>query len=198
MKNWKIGTRITAGFGIVIAIAMMLGVFALSLVGTIEKRSADVTDKALPGLYLVAQIQNGVQKNFAMLLTLAASKDRQEVARLTTALQNARAQNSNLLTEYEKTIVTDKGKELFGKVKAARSVYSTAVEAVLQLKRDAKDPEAVATLEGELRPANVKYVDAMTEVMAFRKSFSDEKERQSRKLSVPPAQASRSVWQPPC
>ena len=41
MKNWKIGVRIAAGFGLVIAIALALGIFAYSRIGVIEKSSAD-------------------------------------------------------------------------------------------------------------------------------------------------------------
>jgi len=48
MKNWKIGKRIGAGFGAVIAIAMALGLFAYSRVGLIESSSNNITASKLP------------------------------------------------------------------------------------------------------------------------------------------------------
>ena len=57
MKDWKIGTRIAAGFAIVILIAAALGFFAYGEVGEIEKTSGQVTAKTLPKLFLVGQIQ---------------------------------------------------------------------------------------------------------------------------------------------
>jgi hypothetical protein len=47
MKNWNIGTRISAGFAAVIAIAMLLGEFADSRVGAICKSSNDVSGTPL-------------------------------------------------------------------------------------------------------------------------------------------------------
>ena len=60
-------------------------------------------------------------------------------------------------------------------MQAARTVYSTAFEAVLQLKRAGKDREAAVALEGQLRPAHLKYVDTVAELMAYRKSSADDK-----------------------
>ena len=111
MKNWKIGTRIAAGFAAVIAIAIALGLFAYTLVGTIEKSSDEITLDALPGLYTVAQVENNVQRNLSLLLTLAASKDRQEETRIENEIQELRGKNTSFLADYEKTIVTVKGRE---------------------------------------------------------------------------------------
>jgi methyl-accepting chemotaxis protein len=175
MKNWKIGTRITFGLAAVTAVALTLGIFALVLVGSIEKSSGEITAVAMPELYQVAQIQNSTQKTFAMLLTSAFSKDRPEIARLETEIRNARAKNSAAMAEYEKSIRTVKGRELFESMQAARADYTAAVESLLQLKRAAKDQEAIGLLDNQLRPANGKYVAAMSDLMAHRKAFSDEK-----------------------
>jgi methyl-accepting chemotaxis protein len=175
MKNWNIGTRITVGFTAVIAIAMTLGIFAHTLIGTIGEDSTSITGSAMPGLYKVAQIQNNVQKNFAMLLTLVFCKDPQEVARMEVEIRDARGKNGILLAEYEKTIQTAKGREMYTGVAASRVAYSTAVETLLQLKRASKDQEAQAFLNSQLRPTNAKYVDAMAGLMDYRKSFADEK-----------------------
>ncbi|MEI9975598.1 MAG: MCP four helix bundle domain-containing protein [Ignavibacteriota bacterium] len=175
MKNWKIGTRISIGFGAIIAVSMALGIFAATLVGGIQRNSEEVTGKALPGLYLVAQIQNAVQKNFSSILTLLTIEDPRAAAQLEAEILNSRSQNTGNITEYEKTIITEKGREMFNNVKAARSVYSTAFEEVLKLKRDGKEKEAYAAVDSHLRPAHAKYVEATSSLMALRKSFADEK-----------------------
>ena len=177
MKNWKIGTRITVGFGAVIAVALALGIFAYILVGGVAGSSKEITGSALPGLYLMAQIQNSVQKNFSAVLTLLDCKDRRQAAQMDAAILNSRAQNTNVLAEYEKIVLTAKDRELLGNVKAARAVYSTAFDAVLQSKRAAKDQEAAALVDSQLRPAHARYVEAAAELMANAKSFADEKSR---------------------
>ncbi len=177
MKNWSIGSRIIAGFGVVIATAMALGIFAHSLVGTIESSSTEITAYALPGLYTIAQLQGSVQKNFSLLLTAVGSKDRREVERVEGEIRSSRASNTNVLAEHEKTIRSQKDRELYENMKAARTAYSAALESVMKLKQDTKDQAAVAALNGELRPAYSKYIAAMAELMAYRKSFSDEKSK---------------------
>ncbi|HLK65450.1 MAG TPA: methyl-accepting chemotaxis protein [Bryobacteraceae bacterium] len=174
MKNWKIGRRITAGFGAVILVVVALSAWSYTMVGTIDKSSTEITANALPGLFLVSQIQKIVEKHLAAALTMMASKDSAEVTRLTAEIQEARARNTALFAEYEKTIVTAKGRELYQNVKTARAAYGDALDAFLQLKHAAKDQEAISLLNGRVRPTHAKYADAMSEMMAFRKAFSDE------------------------
>ena len=175
MKHWKIGKRITIGFGVVIGLAMSLGIFAVLLVANIQRSALEISGHAVPGLYYASQMQNSAQRNFSSLLTLLATKDRQQAVQMEASILNARAQNTNVMSEYEKTILTQKGRDQFAAVQAARSVYSTAFEAVLQLKRTGKDQEAAEAVEGRLRPAHVKYVDTVSELMAYRKAWADEK-----------------------
>jgi methyl-accepting chemotaxis protein len=175
MKNWRIGFRIATGFGVVILIAVALGVFAHSLTGTIQNRSVEVTGSALPGIYLMAQVQNNQQRAFIILLTLAMSKDRQEVARLEAQYQEVRVANSNTMAEAVKTITTQKGHELLAGLGVARTAYVDDVEELLRLKRAGKDSEALAVLDRQLRPAHETYVRATGDMMAYSKSFSDEK-----------------------
>ena len=177
MKNWKIGTRIAVGFGAVTAVSLAAGIVAAALVGSIQRSSVEVTGSALPGLYLMAQIQNGVQKNFSSLLTLLPVKDRQVAAQMEAEVVNARAQNTSIMADYEKIVATEKGREMFASMRAARAVYSTAFEAVLQLKRAGKDQEAAAAVDRQLRPAHEKYVEATTALMTHRKASADEKSK---------------------
>src|SRR6185437_1924105 len=99
MKNWKIGTRIMAGFGAVIAIAMALGIFAWTQVGAIEKTSAAVTGNALPKVYSVGKIAQNVHILFSLTLQHAASNDRQKMAELESEVRSVRSANAGIVTE---------------------------------------------------------------------------------------------------
>jgi CHASE3 domain sensor protein len=65
MNDWKIGTRISAGFGLVILIAIALGFFAFSGVGKIEHCTDTVATESLPQMYLIGQIAANHQANKA-------------------------------------------------------------------------------------------------------------------------------------
>jgi len=175
MKDWKVKTRLITGFGGVIAVAILLGLFAYTRVDLINESSVQITHKAMPGLYTLSTIQDNAQKNFATLLTLVISKDRQEADRLMEEVRNARARNSNTIADYEKTIATQKGRDLYENLKNTRSAYSDAFNEVLRLKREGRDGEALAAIQSRVRPVHLKYVQATGQLMAYRKQYADDK-----------------------
>jgi methyl-accepting chemotaxis protein len=174
MKNWKIGTRIAAGFTAVIAIAIALGAFAYVRVISIEKSSAQVTARAVPGICMMAQVQDNLQSTYSTLLEIVVSRDRQEAARLEAEMQNTRVANGNVLAEYEKTIATQKGRELFAAFQAARAAYLPHLDEVARLKRESRDQEALNALELQLKPAKDRYQAASRQLMDLRKVLADE------------------------
>jgi hypothetical protein len=91
MKNWKIGTRIAAGFGAVIATAVALGLFAYSNVGSIERSSSEIAVRSLPGVYLVGQVQNGIQKEFSLVLEHISSTDKGQMERVEAEMSESRS-----------------------------------------------------------------------------------------------------------
>ena len=70
MKNWKIGTRIIAGFGVVSCIALVLGVFAYTRVNVIDQNARRITGQSLPSVYLISQMQGMVHQSLAFVLTV--------------------------------------------------------------------------------------------------------------------------------
>ncbi len=174
MKNWKIGTRIAAGFAAVIAIAVALGAFAYLRVNAIEKSSGLVVNGAVPGLCAIAQVQVNLETAYSTLLQLVISKDRQEVARLEGEVQSIRTNNNALLVEYQKTIVTQKGHELYAAFQAARDSYLPSLEESLRLKAESRDQEALDTVEKKLKPALDRYQATGRQLMEFRKGYAEE------------------------
>jgi len=88
MKNWKIGTRIGAGFAAVILVAAALGLFAYFQLGGIEKSSAAIAANALPGVHLIGQVQNGIQKEFGLVLMALSSTDPTAIARFEAGIED--------------------------------------------------------------------------------------------------------------
>ena len=142
MKNWKIGTRISTGFGVVIVIAVTLGAFAYNRVGTIETKSARITGKTLPGLYYVGQVQSNMHKCFALLLEHVESENSAAMASAEAEMATLRSRSSSALQEYEKTIMTEKGRSLFENLGSLRGSYWSTFEQVLRLSKAGKKKEA--------------------------------------------------------
>jgi CHASE3 domain sensor protein len=66
MKNWKIGVRIGAGFGAVIAIATILGVFAYSRLAVIDAGVERILAESLSVVYAVGQVEAFAQSQLPL------------------------------------------------------------------------------------------------------------------------------------
>ena len=72
MNHWKIGTRISAGFAVVIAIAMTLGAFAYHRVGMMANSASDISGNSLPSVYLMGQVEANTERMRALITALRA------------------------------------------------------------------------------------------------------------------------------
>ena len=113
MKDWKIGTRIAAGFAAVIVITVTLGIFAYAKIGALERNSGEIANTALPSVYLVGQIQNGIQKEFGLVLQYVDTSDKSEMEKLDAQMRESRAANGGRRAEYQKLITSDQQRALF-------------------------------------------------------------------------------------
>ncbi|HLJ46061.1 MAG TPA: methyl-accepting chemotaxis protein [Bryobacteraceae bacterium] len=185
MNNWKIGTRIGAGFGAVIVIALTLGMFAYTRVRSIEQRSTEIATNSLPSVYLVGQIQNGIQKEFSLVLQIVAATDADEIERLQSDIRDSRTANGGRRSEYQKLIAGDRQRAAFDALVAARNVYVASCDEVLKLcragTREAR-AQAADLVRKQLIRAERKYLEEAANLVAFNQSAaaeSSEKVRQT-------------------
>ena len=178
IKNLKIGQRIAAGFAGVILVAAVLGLFAYSRIGLIDTSASEIAAHRLPTIYLVSQIQNNAQANVGLALEHVMAKDGQEMARVEAELNDRTASNSSLLPQYEKLILTEKGRSLFEELKSARGALSEARDQVVALSRAGKKSEAVAVFQDRMVPMNGKYMEVIGRVVSFSKAAADDEAKE--------------------
>ena len=175
MNNWKISTRIAAGFAAVSAVGIALGVVGVIEVGRISASSDQVTGPAMEGLYLIGQVQSVVQRNFACLMSHSLSRDPRERARLEEEMRAGRQRNAADLTAYEKTVITERDRDLLAGLASARSAYTGLFDEILQLSKSGRQSEAFSQIQNRLKPRHDTYEEAAARLMAYRRSFATEK-----------------------
>ena len=155
MKNWRIGIRIGVGYAAAIAITLVLGILAYSQIGAINKNSAEIATNALPGVYLVGEIQANTQAVFGLELQHAISTNKDEMARLETEIQSIRSRNSGLYAAYEKLISNEKERGMFAALAAERASFNTTADDILKVSRvgtTASSKQAMEMTDRQLRP----------------------------------------------
>ncbi len=175
MKNWKIGKRITAGFGVLIAIAMALGVFAYSQIGRINKSSFDVSGNALPSVELMGQVHSNTHYMLSLILQHIISTDKEQMAALDAEIRALRTSNGQALAHYEKELITnDEDRRLSGALNAARTDFWICADELLQVSRLGTvegNKKALAMYRTQLKPLHVKYLDAADKEGAFNHDY---------------------------
>ncbi|HUO30092.1 MAG TPA: methyl-accepting chemotaxis protein [Bryobacteraceae bacterium] len=181
MKNWKIGTRISAGFAAVITIALVLGLFAYSQVGVISKRSVDISGNSLPSVYVMGQVQKNSEQVMRLILQRVLATDKAEAASIEQDLRDSRSNNNAMLAKYEKEMIyNDKDRELLAEVSAARTAFWAAGDEVLQLSRagtSEANKKALVMTQTQLRLLQAKYHDAAAKEVAFNQDVAAEAAR---------------------
>ncbi len=177
MKNWKIGTRISAGFAVVILIAAAQGFFAYFNLGTIDTRTAQSGEQDVPKLYLVGQIEKNVQASFGVGMQYAVTSDKRQTADLEGQLKALRASNAEVVLAYEKLVRSDKGRALTEVFKTARGVFWESMDEMVTTSQSGTadaSKRAVQLAMDKVRPALKKYAEAAQNIVDLNKSLSDE------------------------
>ncbi len=177
ISNWNVGTRISAGFAVVILIAAALGLFAYTKIGGIQEKSTQVTAKALPKVYFMGQVEKNVQVTFGLALQHAATLNQQEKTELESQIQAASAATSELIGEYEKLVETDKGRALTEALKTARAAFATSREEMLKTSRIGTAEANRSALEmgtRQMAPLLKKYAEAADNIVKHNRSTADE------------------------
>ena len=173
MKNWKIGTRMAAGFGALICVALALGIFAYSRVTVIDRSAATIAGDALPGVYVMGQVQSNVCRIYGLLLQHTMETDKAEWTRIEAEIQARRTGNSNQLAEYGKSGVGEKERPLFEAALTARAPFWTAFDEALRLSQTGKNREAAAVITSQLKPLYKTYLEKIDAEVQFNKASAD-------------------------
>jgi hypothetical protein len=176
MNNWKIGTRIGAGFGAVILIAVALGVFAYTRVGVIHESSTDISENSLPSVYVIGEMQANTQAFYGLLLRHVVTNDKGEMARIGMQIETSRAHTGELIARYEKLISNDKDKELFQAIKDARTDFKKEADEVIKLSEigTAESKKQALEMAIKLKPTHDRYVAATVAEVEFNQGLAAE------------------------
>ena len=173
MKNWKIGTRISAGFGLLTLAAIALGVYAFTQVAIIDKNATAIRTESLPGEYLIGQLQNNVHQMFGQVAQHVLTSDKGEMTRLEMETEKTRASNTALLAQYEKTISNQKDRDLFENLKTSRVPFLATLTEIFNLSGANKKSEAATLLQNQFKPMYMRYAEAAAAEVSLNKESGD-------------------------
>lgn len=173
MTNWTIRKRITVGFATILALGVIQAGISATLLRKVSVETHFMDTDAVPGMSAITSIQSLLCDSQIRTLQAAFSKTAQERKADLDKVETLKGQLAKAVEDYEKTISLDEDRQLFAKLKEARSSYVTTRGQVCELLAAGKDEEAKGLIPTQLTPRYDAYFDAVEKLVHYNITNAD-------------------------
>ena len=166
LNNLKIGVRL--GLGFAITLILLLVIASISYV-RLSALNNEVDGLVLDKFPKTVQANDMVDalNTIARQLRNAYIYSGVEQQKSLDALPEQRKIITDRIEKLEKTITSDKGKDLLAKIRTGRLAYVAAQDKFIELLKADKRAEIVIFMQGDLRTTQNNYIAAITSLVDF-------------------------------
>ncbi|MBL8473837.1 MAG: MCP four helix bundle domain-containing protein [Rhodocyclaceae bacterium] len=170
MKNFKIGTRLSAAFLLVILLALGVTIFGSVRLGQLNEQLQDISASRFPKVDMSYKMKENVHTIARAVRNLILSNDKREEESQMDHIRAARANNAELAPKIEALLSSEQGRTLFAKVKETRAIYNTELDKLIGLAYSGSSThsaeKATELLFGSARKSQTDYLLALDEFAA--------------------------------
>lgn len=175
LTNMKVATKLSLGFGLMIALLLVSGGLGQFALNSINGRLGDLIDDKVPKIEWINEI-NQETLNIAVALRNAIfdaeqpERMEQQIQRVMESRQRIKAN----IEQLEPRLYLPEGKAIMKRILEARGAYIEGQDHVIKLLRERKADAAREYLQTELRPRLRVYGDATRDLQKVQKKLLDE------------------------
>lgn len=147
--NLKIATKLLIGFSIVAAIAGVIGVLGIYNIKVVEDVGTESYEKSTKPLGTLVQLGMDSQKARVSLRGMMLDTDRDRMEANAEGVKKRYEDVERLMSEFEKSIVGDKGRKEFAEAQALVSSYRPVWEEMVRLRLDDRNEEALELMRSK-------------------------------------------------
>jgi hypothetical protein len=185
MRNWTIGRRVGAGFTVVLAMTLGLGVFTGMRLADTTRAAAALEADSLPGQSLSSQLESLARANYALVLEHVHVRPAHEKARVDAEITALQAKISQVAAAYEKTVFAPEDRRLFEAVKARRAEFLRVRDTdALEPSRKGQNTKAGAAVNRTVKPAFEQFMAACHDLAEFNRKNALASGQDIRRFSV--------------
>jgi methyl-accepting chemotaxis protein len=174
LKGFSLSAKLYFGFGTVLAISAMLGIFAYTRIVQISHSADTISKDCMPGILTITKVRGLGKDIYAHATASLLAKDKAGVEAERGKIKAAAAKVDELLETYQGTITQAKDRELFAEVAPALAAYRATQAKLLDLAAEGKRQEAEAFMAADLKAALDKYQGVINKVVEFNETFGNE------------------------
>ena len=182
MNNLKIGVRLGIGFAFSLLFLIVIAVVSISRVNhlndEIDRMVVDRFPKTVHANDTIIAI-NTIARQLRNAYIFSGVESQKAID----VILEQRKIISDRFEKLEKTITSEKGKELLKKAMTARVTYVASQEKFIDLLRAGKRDEIVALMLGDLRRAQAEYIASVTALIEFQQDLMVKAGKEADKLA---------------
>ena len=176
MTNMTIGKKITLACGVLVALTIVLGTVSVVNIGRINATLRSIVDGPLPGLYSVGRIQAFLKDQKVAMAEHLALQNPEDKSQRESAIADMESKAEAEMKSYEKTIQTERSRELFAKIQPLNESIMRNWSATAPLSRALKTSEALASY-GEGGQARTERAKLFEDIVDQSKLVAEEEAR---------------------
>jgi len=152
LANLKLGTRLGLGFGLILLFLAIVAYVGISRLAGMNNALDDIVNNKNVKVELANGMQDQINLIARSIRNIALSNDAAFMQQEKERIDKARRQFAQSYGQLEKTVVTDRGKEIMGRIKLSNGVTNPLVDKAMALGLANKTGEAAQVLFKEVRP----------------------------------------------
>jgi methyl-accepting chemotaxis protein len=165
--NMKVGSRLGIGFGIVVMLLIGMTLFGINRMSSLNDGTSLLVNDRYPKVVLANEILDGINFNALAMRNLLITEDPEKIKAALSEIKSNVTRVSEKIAQLDKTISTEKGKQVFNEVKEARSKYVVTQNEYLKLIGEEKKQEAGEYLLSSVVQAQTAYFSQVQNLIAL-------------------------------
>ncbi|GFE62883.1 methyl-accepting chemotaxis protein [Geobacter sp. AOG2] len=166
-SNMKIGVRLTIGFGVVLLFLVILGVYSISRLSSINGEVQRVTDDRWPKARSLAEVKDNMNVIARAVRNMILSDDPADNQKEKKRILEAREAITKKIDELDKGIQSGEGKAMMARLQEKRAAYVKSQDLIIELIENRKKDEAGKELFTSVRKTQGEYFKAIDDIILF-------------------------------
>ncbi|QDF95526.1 chemotaxis protein [Azoarcus sp. DD4] len=174
MKNLKIGIRLSIGFGITLALLIIVAAVAATRVNTLSNSIDYVVNESFPKTVLANRIIDNVNVSARALRNAALVKTPDAIAEEFARIAEARRKTAEDFATLDRIIVLPEGRRILDKTLESRRATGAEQDRYMELLKAGQTEQAIHHLLGPVRKTQASYLANAEEMIAFQSRLMTE------------------------
>jgi methyl-accepting chemotaxis protein len=170
MKNLNIGTRLSLGFGLVLAFTLLMTAIGILQMRSVAEATRDMMTVPLTKERLVSDWYRRIHTSVTRTSAIARSSDPSLGAFFAEQTAASTREVSELQKKVEPLLDTPQEKQALARIAAARKPYLAIRDAMTALKKEGKMDEAERMLAQQFQPAGTEYLAALGDFLDLQRA----------------------------